>query len=128
EATRTFFSPVVVHFSTVFFLACIALVPGHRAAFFAVLMAAAGIFGLCVAARLERPGRDAGGARRRAAPPAPRQHPQCLGPDVVHGAPGARLVKQWRRPRESATGFGGSRPCSICNRRWASLPCSLSHI
>jgi hypothetical protein len=50
EATRTFFSPVVVHFSTVFFLACIALVPSHRAAFFAVLMAAAGIFGLCVAA------------------------------------------------------------------------------
>src|SRR3569833_4701033 len=50
EATRTFFSPVVVHFSAVFFLACIALVPGHRAAFFAVLMAAAGVFGLCVAA------------------------------------------------------------------------------
>jgi hypothetical protein len=50
EATRTFFSPVVVHFSAVFFLACIALVPGHRAAFFAVLMAAAGVFGLGVAA------------------------------------------------------------------------------
>jgi len=49
EATRTFFSPVVVHFSTVFFLACIALVPGHRTAFFAVLIGAAGVFGLGVA-------------------------------------------------------------------------------
>jgi len=50
EATRTFFSPVVVHFSTVFFLACIALVPGHRDALFAALTAAAGVFGLGVSA------------------------------------------------------------------------------
>jgi len=50
DATRTFFSPVVVHFSTAFFLSCIALVPGHRAGFFAVLIGAAGVFGLCVAA------------------------------------------------------------------------------
>lgn len=50
EATRTFFSPVVVHFATAFFLACIALVPGHRYIFFAVLIAAAGLNGLGVSA------------------------------------------------------------------------------
>jgi len=34
DATRAFFSPVVVHFSAVFFLSAIALVPGHRTVFF----------------------------------------------------------------------------------------------
>ena len=33
-ATRAFFSPVVVHFSAVFFLSAIALVPGHRTRIF----------------------------------------------------------------------------------------------
>ncbi|HEY6028443.1 MAG TPA: hypothetical protein VIV09_16215 [Pseudolabrys sp.] len=50
EATRTFFSPIVVHFGAAFFLACITLVPGHRAEFFAVLIGAAGLVGLCVSA------------------------------------------------------------------------------
>jgi hypothetical protein len=48
EATRTFFSPVVVHFSTVFFLSCIALIPSHVSAFFAIVMSAAAVIGLCV--------------------------------------------------------------------------------
>src|SRR3569623_1919249 len=50
EATRTFFSPVVVHFAAAIFLACIALVPGHRYPFFAVLIGAAGVVGLGVSA------------------------------------------------------------------------------
>ena len=50
EATRTFFSPIVVHFAVAFFLACIALVPGHRSVFFAILIGAAGLVGLCVSA------------------------------------------------------------------------------
>jgi len=49
EATRTFFSPVVMHFAVVFFLACIALVPGHRPWFFAGLIGVSGLVGLCVA-------------------------------------------------------------------------------
>ena len=32
-ATRTFYSPVVIHFTSVFFIAAIALVPAHRPAF-----------------------------------------------------------------------------------------------
>ncbi len=50
EATRTFFSPVVVHFGAVFFLACIALVPDHRADFFATLIGATAVSGLGVSA------------------------------------------------------------------------------
>ena len=50
DATRTFFSPVVVHFAAAFFLSCVALVPGHRAAFFAALIGVAGINGLAVSA------------------------------------------------------------------------------
>lgn len=48
EATRTFFSPVVVHFSTVFFLSCVALVPNHASIFFAVVMGVTAMTGLCV--------------------------------------------------------------------------------
>jgi hypothetical protein len=50
EATRTFFSPVVVHFGAAFFLSCIALVPGHGASFFATIIGATAITGLGVAA------------------------------------------------------------------------------
>lgn len=50
EATRTFFSPVVVHFAAAFFLACIALVPGHRSAFFAAMIGATALVGLGVSA------------------------------------------------------------------------------
>jgi len=50
EATRTFFSPVVVHFGAVFFLACIALVPDHRADFFAAVIGVTALAGLGVSA------------------------------------------------------------------------------
>ena len=38
SATRTFMSPVVVHFTSVFFLSAIALFPSHQARFFAALI------------------------------------------------------------------------------------------
>jgi hypothetical protein len=47
-ATRAFYSPVVVHFSTVFFIAAIALVPSHRAVFFAAMIGACAAVGLGV--------------------------------------------------------------------------------
>ena len=47
-ATRAFYSPVVVHFSAVFFLAAIALVPAHRAVFFAAMIGACAAVGLGV--------------------------------------------------------------------------------
>src|ERR1700690_1896401 len=46
--TRTFYSPVVVHFTAVFFLSAIALVPAHRTVFFAALIAACATIGLAV--------------------------------------------------------------------------------
>ena len=48
-ATRAFFSPVVVHFSAVFFLSAIALVPGHRTVFFTVFVGTCALTGFCVA-------------------------------------------------------------------------------
>lgn len=47
-ATRAFYSPVVVHFSAVFFLAAIALVPAHGTVFFVALIAACAAIGLTV--------------------------------------------------------------------------------
>ena len=47
-ATRAFYSPVVVHFSAVFFLAAIALVLAHRTVFFATAIAATAAIGLAV--------------------------------------------------------------------------------
>jgi hypothetical protein len=47
-ATRAFYSPVVVHFTAVFFLAAIALVPAHRAAFFVVMICACALIGAAV--------------------------------------------------------------------------------
>ncbi|SRR5689334_10239528 len=49
DATRAFFSPVVVHFSAVFFLSAIALVPGHRPIFFAIVIAISALIGFCIA-------------------------------------------------------------------------------
>ncbi len=48
DATRAFFSPVVIHFSAVFFLSAIALVPGHRTMFFAVVIGGCALAGLAV--------------------------------------------------------------------------------
>ena len=47
--TRIFMSPVVIHFTAVFFLSAIALVPSHRTIFFGVLIGATAVTGLAVA-------------------------------------------------------------------------------
>ena len=46
--TRAFYSPVVLHFAAVFFLAAVALVPEHRAAFFAALISGCAAIGFVV--------------------------------------------------------------------------------
>jgi hypothetical protein len=48
QSTRTFMSPVVIHFTSVFFISCIALVPSHHATFFAALIAATALIGAAV--------------------------------------------------------------------------------
>lgn len=49
EGTRTYMSPVVVHFASVFFLSAVALAPAHRALFYAVVIGAAAVAGLIIA-------------------------------------------------------------------------------
>ena len=44
-ATRAFFSPVVVHFTAVFFIAAVGLFPAHKPAMFAALVGACALFG-----------------------------------------------------------------------------------
>jgi len=46
--TRTFFSPVVIHFTAVLFVSAVTLVPGHQAMFFAWLIGACAAIGLAV--------------------------------------------------------------------------------
>ena len=48
EATRTFMSPVVIHFTSVFFLSAVALFPSHQAKFFAALIGASALIGATV--------------------------------------------------------------------------------
>ena len=48
SATRTFMSPVVVHFTTVFFLSAIALFPSHQAEFFAALIGGTALIGAII--------------------------------------------------------------------------------
>jgi hypothetical protein len=48
EATRTFMSPVVIHFTSVFFLSAIALFPSHQANFFAALIGATAAIGAAI--------------------------------------------------------------------------------
>ena len=45
SATRTFISPVIVHFTTVFFVSAVALFPTHQAGLFAMLIGAAALIG-----------------------------------------------------------------------------------
>jgi hypothetical protein len=45
SATGTFMSPVVVHFTSVFFLSAVALFPWHQARFFAVLIGVTALIG-----------------------------------------------------------------------------------
>ena len=44
-ATRAFFSPVVIHFTAVFFIAAVALIPSHRPGFFAAVIGMTAIVG-----------------------------------------------------------------------------------
>ena len=46
--TRTFMSPVVIHFTSVFFIAAICLVPSHGPVFFATLIAITAVLGVTV--------------------------------------------------------------------------------
>jgi hypothetical protein len=48
RGTRTFMSPVVIHFTSVFFLSAVCLVPSHGPVFFAILIAATAIVGVAV--------------------------------------------------------------------------------
>jgi hypothetical protein len=45
SATRTFMSPVVVHFTSVFFLSAVALFPWHQARYFAALIGVTALIG-----------------------------------------------------------------------------------
>jgi hypothetical protein len=47
-ATRTFMSPVAVHFSSVFFLSAVALFPSHQANFFAAVIGATAVIGAII--------------------------------------------------------------------------------
>ncbi len=47
-ATRTFMSPVVIHFTSVFFLSAVALSPSHQAKFFAAMIGAAALIGATI--------------------------------------------------------------------------------
>ena len=49
-ATRTFMSPIVVHFASVFFLSAVALFPSHQARFFAAFIAATAMIGAAISA------------------------------------------------------------------------------
>ena len=48
EATRTFYSPVIIHFASVFFISAVALVPEHRGSYFAALIGANAAIGSAV--------------------------------------------------------------------------------
>ena len=49
SGTRTFMSPVVVHFTSVFFLSAVALCPWHHTEFFAVLIGMTALTGAIIA-------------------------------------------------------------------------------
>lgn len=49
-ATRIFMSPVVIHFTSVFFISAVCWIPSHGPVFFAVLIAATAILGVAVSA------------------------------------------------------------------------------
>ena len=47
-ATRTFMSPIVIHFTSVFFASAVAMVPTHRGIFYGVLIGATAVIGAVV--------------------------------------------------------------------------------
>ena len=48
RGTRTFMSPVVIHFTSVFFISAVCLVPSHGPIFFAALIGATAVIGVAV--------------------------------------------------------------------------------
>jgi len=48
RGTRTFMSPVVIHFTSVFFLSAVCLVPSHGPGFFATLIGGTAVVGVAV--------------------------------------------------------------------------------
>ena len=48
SAIRTFYSPVVVHFTSVFFLSAVALLPSHQPKFLAALIGATALIGAVI--------------------------------------------------------------------------------
>jgi hypothetical protein len=48
QGTRTFMSPVVIHFTSVFFISAVCLVPSHGPVFFALLIGATAVIGIAV--------------------------------------------------------------------------------
>ena len=48
QGTRTFMSPVVIHFTSVFFLSAVCLVPSHGPIFFATLIGTTAVLGVAV--------------------------------------------------------------------------------
>ncbi len=48
SGTRTFMSPVVVHFTSVFFLSAVALIPSHQPKFLAALIGATALIGAII--------------------------------------------------------------------------------
>ncbi len=48
QGTRTFMSPVVIHFTSVFFLSAVCLVPSHGPGFFATLIGTTAVIGVVV--------------------------------------------------------------------------------
>ena len=50
--TRTFMSPVVIHFTSVFFISAVCLVPSHGPVFFALLIGATAVIGAVVSSTI----------------------------------------------------------------------------
>src|ERR1044072_8313151 len=48
QGTRVFMSPVVIHFTSVFFLSAVCLVPSHGPVFFSILIGATAVIGIVV--------------------------------------------------------------------------------
>ena len=48
--TRTFMSPVVIHFTSVFFIAAVCLIPSHGPVFFSALIGVTAVLGIAVSA------------------------------------------------------------------------------
>ena len=100
-ATRTFMSPVVVHFTSVFFLSAVALFPWHQAKIFAALIGATALFGAIISTYITIQGLWADCASRGSLAPGDRQHPQRLGSHPHYGPPASPSGLADRRGRDA---------------------------